>query len=106
MSDTAAHDVTRLLVRWRDGDDGAFEQLVPVVHDHLCRLARRHMAGQRPDHILQPTALANEAYLRLGDTPRGKWRGRAHFLALAAGARRRVLVDRARAQKTQRRGGG
>ena len=59
MSDTAAHDVTRLLVRWRDGDDGAFEQLVLVVHDHLYRLARRQMAGERPDHILQPTAQAS-----------------------------------------------
>ena len=106
MSDTAAHDVTRLLVRWRDGDDGALEQLVPVVHDHLCRLARRQMAGERPNHILQPTALVNEAYLRLVDTRRVQWQDRAHFFAMAARVMRRVLVDVARAQKNQRRGGG
>jgi RNA polymerase sigma-70 factor (ECF subfamily) len=105
MSDTAAHDVTRLLVRWRDGDDGAFEELVPVVHDHLRRLARRQMAGERPDHILQPTALVNEAYLRLVDTRRVKWQDRAHFFAMAARVMRRVLVDVARAQKNQKRGG-
>ncbi len=106
MSDRAAHDVTRLLVRWRDGDDGAFEELVPVVHEHLRRLARRQMSGERPDHILQPTALVNEAYLRLVDTRRVKWQDRAHFFAMAARVMRRVLVDVARAQKNQKRGGG
>ena len=106
MSDTTAHDVTRLLLRWRDGDDGAFEELVPVVHDHLRRLARRQMAGERPDHILQPTALVNEAYLRLVDTRRVRWQDRAHFFAMAARVMRRVLVDVARAQKNQKRGGG
>ena len=106
MSDTTAHDVTRLLLRWRDGDDGAFEELVPVVNDHLRRLARRQMAGERPDHILQPTALVNEAYLRLVDTRHVRWQDRAHFFAMASRVMRRVLVDVARAQKNQKRGGG
>jgi len=106
MSDTTAHDVTRLLLRWRDGDDGAFEELVPVVHDHLRRLARRQMAGERPDHILQPTALVNEAYLRLVDTRRVRWQDRAHFFAMASRVMRRVLIDVARAQRNQKRGGG
>jgi RNA polymerase sigma factor (TIGR02999 family) len=106
MSDTAAHDVTRLLVRWRDGDDGAFEQLVPVVHDHLCRLARRQMAGERPDHILQPTALVNEAYLRLVTLKQMQWQDRAHFFAMGARLMRRILVDFARSRGYQKRGGG
>ena len=72
--------------RWRDGDDGAFQELVPVVHSHLRRLARQQMADERPDHILQPTALVNEAYLRLVDTRRIKWQDRAHFFAMAARA--------------------
>jgi RNA polymerase sigma-70 factor (ECF subfamily) len=104
MSET--HDVTALLVRWRDGDDGAFEELAPVVHDHLRRLARRQMAGERPGHILQATALVNEAYLRLVDARRVQWQDRAHFYAMAARLMRRVLVDVARAQKNQKRGGG
>jgi ECF sigma factor len=58
-----AHDVTALLVDWRRGNDGAVEKLVPLVHDELRRLARRHMAGERPDHVLQATALVNEVYL-------------------------------------------
>jgi RNA polymerase sigma factor (TIGR02999 family) len=106
MSNTAAHDVTQLLARWRDGDDAAFDKLVPLVHDHLRRMARRQMAGERPDHILQPTALVNEAYLRLVDTRRVQWQDRAHFLAMAARVMRRVLVDVARADKNQKRGGG
>lgn len=106
MSETTAHTVTALLVRWRDGDEGAIRELVPVVHEHLRRLARRQMAGERPDHMLQVTALVNEAYLRLVDARRVNWQDRAHFFAMAARLMRRVLVDVARAEKNQKRGGG
>ena len=82
------------------------QQLLPLVHDELRRLARRHMAGERPDHVLQATALVNEVYLRLVDIRRVQWQDRAHFFAMAARVMRRVLVDFARAQKNQKRGGG
>ena len=100
-----AHDVTALLIDWRRGDDGAVEKLVPLVHDELRRLARRHMAGERPDHVLQATALVTEVYLRLIDIRRVQWQDRAHFFAMAARLMRRVLVDFARAQRNQKRGG-
>jgi RNA polymerase sigma-70 factor, ECF subfamily len=100
-----AHGVTALLLRWRDGDDGAIEELVPVVHDHLRRVARRQMAGERVDHELQPTALVNEAFVRLVDVRRVNWQDRAHFFAMAAKLMRRVLVDSARARRSQKRGG-
>jgi RNA polymerase sigma factor (TIGR02999 family) len=100
------HEVTALLIDWRRGDDGAVEKLVPLVHDELRRLAKRHMAGERPDHVLQATALVNEVYLRLVDIRRVQWQDRAHFFAMAARLMRRVLVDFARARKNQKRGGG
>jgi RNA polymerase sigma-70 factor, ECF subfamily len=98
-------DVTTLLVEWRSGDERAMQELVPLVHDELRRLARRHMAGERPGHVLQATALVNEVYLRLIDIRRIAWQDRAHFFAVAARLMRRVLVDAARAQKNQKRGG-
>ena len=101
-----AHDVTALLVEWRHGDEAAAQKLLPLVHDELRRLARRHMAGERPGHVLQATALVNEVYLRLIDIQRIQWQDRAHFFAMAARLMRRVLVDYARAQKNQKRGGG
>jgi RNA polymerase sigma-70 factor (ECF subfamily) len=101
----AAHDVTALLIDWRGGDEGAVQKLLPLVHDELRRLARRHMAGERPDHVLQATALVNEVYLRLVDIRRVQWQDRAHFFAMAARLMRRVLVDFARAQRNQKRGG-
>ena len=99
------HDVTALLIEWRDGDAGAVERLLPLVHGELRRLAKRHMAGERPGHVLQPTALVNEVYLRLVDVRRVQWQDRAHFFAMAARLMRRVLVDFARAQGNQKRGG-
>jgi RNA polymerase sigma-70 factor, ECF subfamily len=98
-------DVTALLIDWTGGNDRAVHQLVPLVHDELRRLARRHMAGERPGHVLQATALVNEVYLRLIDIRRVQWQDRAHFFAMAARLMRRVLVDAARAQKNQKRGG-
>jgi len=98
-------DVTALLLAWRAGDSGALDRLLPLVHDELHQIARRHMAHERPGHSLQPTALVNEAYLRLIDARRIQWQNRAHFLAMSARLMRRVLVDIARAKGYQKRGG-
>ncbi len=98
-------DVTALLIEWRAGDNGAVEKLLPLVHGELKRIARRHMAGERPDHVLQATALVNEVYIKLIDIRRVQWQDRAHFFAMAARLMRRVLVDFARARNNQKRGG-
>jgi RNA polymerase sigma factor (TIGR02999 family) len=97
--------VTNLLVAWGKGDEAAFEQLIPVVHAELRRIARRHMAHERVGHTLQPTALVNEAYLKLIDIHHVQWQDRAHFFAMSSRVMRRVLVDVARARGYQKRGG-
>jgi RNA polymerase sigma factor (TIGR02999 family) len=104
--DVPSHDVTRLLARWQDGDEAALQQLLPIVHEELSRLARRQMAGERPGHTLQPTALVNEAYLRLVNLKQMQWQNRAHFFAMGARLMRRILVDFARSRGYQKRGGG
>jgi RNA polymerase sigma-70 factor (ECF subfamily) len=96
--------VTELLHAWSAGDERALEDLIPVVHDELSRLARRKMAHERPGQTLQPTALVNEAYLRLMDVKRLQWQDRAHFYAIAARVMRRILVDRARRRGARKRG--
>lgn len=101
----ALHEVTDLLIAWQGGNPQALEQLIPVVHDELRRLARRYMASERRGHPLQPTALVNEAYLRLIDSSRVRWQNRTHFFAMAARLMRRILVDIAREQQRQKRGG-
>jgi len=106
VADAPTHDVTRLLVKWKDGDEAALQQLVPIVHAELRRLAQRQMAGERPGHTLQPTALVNEAYLRLVDLKQMQWQNRAHFFAMGARLMRRILVDFARSRGYQKRGGG
>jgi RNA polymerase sigma factor (TIGR02999 family) len=93
-----------LLLAWQAGDAGALEQIVPRVHDELRKIARRCMRGERRDHSLQPTALLNEAYLRLIDVRRVNWQNRTHFLAMSARIMRRVLVEAARARGYRRRG--
>ena len=98
--------VTALLVAWGGGDDAALEQLMPLVHTELRRLARREMSRERPGHTLQTTALVNEAYIRLIDLSRVRWQDRAHFFAMSARLMRRILVDHARARRSQKRGGG
>jgi len=102
---TEAGEVTRLLHRWRSGDDSALEELVPLVYDELRRLAENYMRAERPDHTLQATALVHEAYVRLAgvDAP---MEDRTHFLSLAARMMRRILVDHARSGRRARRGGG
>jgi RNA polymerase sigma factor (TIGR02999 family) len=99
-------DVTDLLLAWRSGDREALNRLMPRVHKELRQIARRHMAGERAGHSLQPTALVNEAYLRLIDLERVQWQNRAHFFAMASRTMRRVLVDIARSKGYQKRGGG
>jgi RNA polymerase sigma factor (TIGR02999 family) len=79
---------------------------MPLVHDELRAIARRYLRNERAGHTLQPTALANEAYLRLVDLDRIDWRGRAHFFAVAAGIIRRTLIDHARKRRAARRGAG
>ena len=99
-------DVTTLLLAWGDGDESALERLIPIVHEELHRIARACMDGERPGHTLQPTALVNEAYLRLIETQGMNWQSRAHFLSMAARLMRRILVDFARSKQYLKRGGG
>jgi RNA polymerase sigma factor (TIGR02999 family) len=103
---TGPADVTGLLLAWGGGDREALDRLVPLVHHQLRQIARKHMAGERAGHSLQPTALVNEAYLRLIDLERVQWQNRAHFFAMAARLMRRILVDAARSRDQQKRGGG
>src|SRR5262245_43352134 len=105
MADRSTHEITQLLVAWGDGDRLALERLAPLVHQELHRLARRYVAGERPGHLLQPTALVNEAWLRLIDWQNVEWQNRAHFFGLAAQIMRRILVDFARARDREKRGG-
>jgi RNA polymerase sigma factor (TIGR02999 family) len=98
--------VTSLLQAWSQGDEGALQQLIPVVYDDLHRVASRQMAGERPAHTLQTTALINEVYVRLIDVQSASIRDRAHFFAICARLMRNVLVDFARSRHNQKRGGG
>jgi RNA polymerase sigma-70 factor, ECF subfamily len=101
-----AHEVTQLLKAWTAGDETALDKLTPLVYEQLHRVAQRHMAGQRPGHPLQTTALVNEAYLRLVDCGQVNWQDRAHFFAVSAQMMRRILIDFARSRGYQKRGGG
>jgi RNA polymerase sigma factor (TIGR02999 family) len=101
-----SHTPTELLLAWGRGEAAAFDRLVPLVHDELRRLARRHMARERPGHTLQASALVNEAYLRLIDLKQMQWQNRAHFFAMSGRVMRRILVDFARARRNEKRGGG
>jgi RNA polymerase sigma factor (TIGR02999 family) len=102
----APGETTRLLAEWRAGDSGAFERLWPIVYEELRRLASGYMRAERPDHLLQTTALVHEAYLRLVDQPQVSCETRNHFLAIAAQVMRHILVDYARARCRAKRGGG
>jgi len=95
-----------LLLEWRRGDQAALERLIPLVQDELHQIAARCLRGERAGHSLQATALVNEAYIRLVDAQQVRWQDRTHFLAMSARLMRRVLVDHARARRSQKRGGG
>ena len=99
-------EVTRLLVDWGNGDQAALDELIPLVHDELRRLASRYMRREGQGHTLQTSALVNEAYLRLVDQKNVKWQNRAHFFGVAAQLMRRILVDHARSRLRAKRGGG
>jgi RNA polymerase sigma factor (TIGR02999 family) len=98
--------VTNLLLAWGHGDERAFEQLVPVGHAELRRIARRQTGHERVGHTLQPTAHVSEAYLELIDMRQVQCQNRAHFFAMSSRVMRRVLVDCARARGYQKRGAG
>ena len=106
MTEPSAHDVTGLLLSWRQGDPAALDRLVPLVYDELRRVARRRLRGEPPGHALQATALVHEVYLRLVDVDRMTLTSRAHFLGVAATLMRQILVDHARRQRADKRGGG
>src|SRR5215471_9915330 len=106
MAVPSTREITQLLIAWNNGDAAALEQLMPLIQAELHRLAKRYMAGERRGHILQTTALVNEAFLRLIDWQNVEWRNRAHFFGLAAQIMRRILVDFARARRREKRGGG
>lgn len=106
MTSTPPQDVTRLLDALRGGDRTALDALYPLVYDELRRLARRHLARERPGHTLDSVALVNEAYLKLVDQHDVRLHGRAHFFAVSARAMREILVDYARARNAAKRGGG
>lgn len=104
-AEPSPHEITRLLQAWSAGQPGAQERLFSLVYDELHRLAKRHMARERPDHTLQTTALVHEAYLRLADSDHLSWQNRAHFFAVSAQVMRRILVDFARSRQYLKRGG-
>jgi RNA polymerase sigma factor (TIGR02999 family) len=101
----ASHELTHLLVAWREGEQQALDNLVPLVYEELRRLAHSYMRGERKGHTLQTTALVNEAYLRLVDCSKVNWQNRAHFLAVSARMMRRILVDYARSWRSPKGGG-
>ena len=98
--------VTQLLMNWSDGDKAALDELIPLVHTELRRLARIHMGRERRDHTLQTSALINEAYVRLVDQQNVQWQNRAHFFAVSAQVMRHILIDHARSYQYAKRGGG
>jgi RNA polymerase sigma factor (TIGR02999 family) len=105
MPEPSSRPFTQLLHQWREGDDSALQQLMPLVYDELRRLAGHYMKSERRSHTLQATALVNEAYIRLVDMD-VPWQDRAHFFAIAARLLRRILVDHAKALNRAKRGAG
>jgi RNA polymerase sigma factor (TIGR02999 family) len=105
MPDPARGDVTQLLQAWNNGDSSALENLVPHVYKELHRIARWYMAGERRSHTLQASALIHEAYIRLVDWKNVQWINRCHFFSVGAQMMRKILIDHARARRSQKRGG-
>ena len=101
----ASDGITQLLIDWRTGDEAALEKLMPLVYSELRRLAGNYLRREQQGHTLQPTALVNEAYLRLVDQKQVKWQNRAQFYGIAAQLMRRILVDHARQKHAEKRGG-
>ena len=106
MAKPSPEEITGLLLAWGNGDKAALDRVIPLVYQELRRLAHRQMRRERAGDTLQTTALVNEAYLRLVDYERMQPRDRAHFLAIAAQAMRRILIERARSRHSAKRGSG
>jgi len=105
MATLSQRDITALLLDWGNGDKAALDELIPLVYEELRRMAHQYMRRERPGNTLQTSALINEAYIRLVDYKRMHWRDRAHFFAVAAQAMRRILIERARSRRRDKRGG-
>jgi RNA polymerase sigma factor (TIGR02999 family) len=105
MATRSSQGITQLLERWSQGDEEALDQLMPLVYDELHRLAGAYLRSERREHTLQPTALVNEAYLKLVRQRNIQWQNRAQFFGVAAQLMRRILVDHARANYAEKRGG-
>src|SRR5687767_15211512 len=104
--DGGSAEVTKLLQEWTNGEEQALDRLLSEIHRELRKLAAGYLRKERPDHTLQPTALVNEAFIKLVDQRAVKWQNRAHFFGIAAQAMRRILVDHARAHAAGKRGDG
>ena len=105
MTEAQTHGLTRLLIDWSNGDQSAFDKLMPLIDEELRRLAHRYMSRERAGHTLQTTALVNEAFVRLVNR-NVNWQNRAHFFGIAAQLMRTILVDHARSHACAKRGGG
>jgi RNA polymerase sigma factor (TIGR02999 family) len=108
MGHAEQETVTQILLEYDESENPAAvaEKLYPLVYDELRALADKYLSGEKPGHTLQPTALVNEAYLRLVDQSRVKWQGKTHFYAVCAQAMKRILIDHARGRRRAKRGGG
>ena len=102
----APNEITQLLKDWSSGDQTALDKLMPLVYEELHQLAHQYMRREQPGHLLQTSALINEAYLRLVDQQETHWENRAHFFGIAARLIRQILVDEARKRNAAKRGGG
>src|ERR1043165_7151544 len=102
---SSSENVSQLLAKWGNGDQAALDKLMPLVHSELRRLASNYLRRERQNHTLQPTALVNEAYLKLVDQKNAHWQNRAQFYGVAAQLMRRILVDHARQHQAEKRGG-
>jgi len=105
MESSTTPNITQLLVAWNQGNQDALAQLTPLVYRELHRLAHGYLAGERRGHVLQTTALVNEAFVRLIDWRQVEWQDRAHFFGVAATLMRHILVQFAREQRAEKRGG-
>lgn len=106
VQDLSSSRVTELLVKWKEGDQQALNDLLPIVYTELHRLAHLHLRKERPDHTLQSTALVHEAYLRLEKQGVVKFENRSHFLAICSQLMRQILVEYARGRRAAKRDGG
>lgn len=106
LKEAAPHEITKLLKDWSGADSTALDRVIPLVYDERHRLAHKHMRRERAGHLLQTSALINEAYLRLMEQPELNFENRTHFFGIAARLMRQILVDEARKRHSAKRGGG